>query len=149
MSQNNTPETYRELLRLLIEFITEPEDEPPEEADAYLRDSGYDPDALVTRMQQRMKKALDTSPLNWRNQTENIQKERNRLTRLTDALSGNVDQLRAEINTLLRSSSAQLALHHRNLNVDDMSETDLAQLLAELRFQLSEQQKSSDENEEE
>lgn len=149
MSQNNTPETYRELLRLLIEFITEPEDETPEEADAYLRDSGYDPDALVTRMQQRMKKALDTSPLNWRNQTESIQEERNRLTRLTDALSGNVDQLRAEINTLLRSSSAQLALHHRNLNVDDMSETDLAQLVAELRFQLSEQQKSSDENEEE
>lgn len=148
MSQNKNPETYRELLRLLIEFATEPEDETPEEAATYLRDSGYDPDALVVRMQQRMKKAIDTSPLNWRNQGKTIQQERNALSRLTKALGGNIDQLKIEISTLLQSSKAQLALYHRNLDLDSMSENDLIQLRAELEYQLGRRQNVSDEDEE-
>jgi hypothetical protein len=40
----------------------------PEEVDQYLRDAGYDPDALVERMRKRMRKALDESPLNPNNQ---------------------------------------------------------------------------------
>lgn len=144
MSHYNAPETYRELLQLLLEFLTEPEDDTPEEVNAYLREAGYNPDDLVTRMRQRMKTAMDASPHNWRNQTGKIQEERNTLDQFTHDLSGTLDQLKAQINTLLNTSRAQLVVHHRNLNLDDMTEADLAQLLGELRFQLSQRRNSSD-----
>ncbi|KAB2902185.1 MAG: hypothetical protein F9K27_17570 [Anaerolineae bacterium] len=147
MSHDNSPETYRELLRLLVEFLAESGEETPDEVDEYLRDAGYIPDDLVMRMRQRMKKAMDASPLNWRNQTERIQQERDTLSRFRETLSGSVDQLKIEINTLLHSSQARLSVHHRNLNLDEMTEDDLAQLLAELQFQLSERRKASDKNE--
>lgn len=39
-------------------------DETPEQVDAYLRANGYDPAALVKRMQQRFKLTMLESPLN-------------------------------------------------------------------------------------
>ena len=51
-------------------MLTEPVDETPEEVDQYLRDAGYDPDAMVTRIRQKMKVAMDASPLNPKNQKE-------------------------------------------------------------------------------
>lgn len=46
--------TKRELLARLEDLIMECEPETPEEADAYLRNAGYDPDELVTQMRQRI-----------------------------------------------------------------------------------------------
>ena len=45
--------------------------ETPEEVDQYLRDAGYDPDAMVARIRQRMKVAMDASPLNPKSQKSN------------------------------------------------------------------------------
>ena len=70
MSENKSPGTYKESLRALFELLTEPVDETPEEVDQYLRDAGYDPDAMVARIRQRMKVAIDASPLNPKNQKE-------------------------------------------------------------------------------
>lgn len=39
----------------------------PEEIDQYLRDAGYDPDAIGERMQQIAQKASDESPMNPKN----------------------------------------------------------------------------------
>lgn len=44
--------------------------ESVEEANEYLRSNGYDPDDLVRRTQERIKDALDNSPLNPRNDGE-------------------------------------------------------------------------------
>lgn len=145
MSQRKAPETYRELLRLLIEFLTELEDETPEEVDEYLRNAGYDPDELVARMRLRIQHAMDESPINWRNQSAQIQKERKRLSDLTPMLSGDIAQIKVEINRLfgLLGTNPKLALHHRKLNLDEMSEADLAQLRGELEYQLSQRRNSS------
>ena len=47
--------------------------ETPEEVDKYLRDAGYDPDALAARMQKRIRKMLDESPLNPKNRKDDHQ----------------------------------------------------------------------------
>lgn len=145
MSQRQAPETYRELLQLLIEFLKEQEDETPQEVDEYLRTAGYDPEELVTRMQLQIRQALDKSPLNWRNQFAQIQTERKRLSDLTPMLNGDITQMKVEINRLLGllGTNAKLALHHRKLNLDEMDETDLAQLRGELEYQLAQRHNSS------
>lgn len=146
MGQRKSPETYRELLELLIEFLKEIEEETPDEVDTYLHEAGYDPDDVVDRLRKRMKKAIDSSPLNWRNKTEQIQIDRSRLGEFTGIVGGNIEQLMAEIKKLLSSSGASsLALHHRKQNLTDMSEADLAQLLGELKYQLSKRQDSNGE----
>ncbi len=70
MTENKSPGTYKELLKSLLELLTESIDETPEEVDQYLRDAGYDPDALVARMRKRIKVAMDASPLNPKSQKE-------------------------------------------------------------------------------
>ena len=41
--------------------------ETPEEVDQYLRDAGYDPEALAQRLRKMIQKALDESPMNPKN----------------------------------------------------------------------------------
>lgn len=139
MSQQHAPETYRQLLQLLIKLLTEPEDETTDDVNEYLRDAGYDPDKVAARLQLRIRQALDTSPLNWRNKSAQIQTERKRLHDIAPMLSGDITQLKGEISRLLGllGNNSALALHHRKLNLDDMTEEDLAQLCRELEYQLA------------
>ena len=148
MSEKKHPQSFTELVRLLAQFIRDDEPESDEELHERIRDMGHEPNELATKMRARLNQAIDESPLNWRNQSDRIQRERDVLGRFNETLSGSIDQLKAEITALLRSSQARLAVHHRNLDLDEMTEADLAQLLAELKFQLSEHQESSDKSDE-
>lgn len=145
MNQPNTQKTYRELLEVLIELLSETEDESIEAVDIYLKNAGYDPDELVSRMRKRMKKAMDDSPLNWRNQSNQIQQNRNRLNSLKETVNGSIEEIKSEIKKLLDNSGQKLALHHRNLDLNKLDENDLDQLLTELKFQLQQQRDSSTE----
>ena len=62
INKNKQPETYKERVKLLFELLSETEDETPEEIDQYLREAGYDPDALAGRLRKKIRKTIDESP---------------------------------------------------------------------------------------
>lgn len=51
---------YVHLFQALLDFLSEEDNETREEVRSNLREAGYDPDELVIRMQERMKKSMNT-----------------------------------------------------------------------------------------
>lgn len=137
-------ETSEDLINAIDDSIEKTLLDNLEEAQAYLTELGIDPVSLGKRLAERIKTLSDESSLNWRNQTEQIEEERNALGKLTDTLRGSADELKAQLKVML-GTSQQLALHHRNLNLEEMTASDLVQLLGELQFQ--QRLKPSDEDE--
>lgn len=58
MSFRTPPRTDEELVRVFDHLFDQTEPQTPEEVDAVLREAGYDPDELATRMDEVAQAAL-------------------------------------------------------------------------------------------
>ncbi len=80
MKQRRSIETHEYLVRAIAVLFDEIELETSEEIEASLRDAGYDPDEIGTRMKAAAEQALVSSPLNWRSRAQQeLEEERARL----------------------------------------------------------------------
>lgn len=111
-------------------------DEPPsseagEEINQFLREIGYDPGELESRMTALALLALRTSPLNWRNQARAARAESQaRAEAVRARIPQGRDALIAMARQLLGQSPAPVAAHFRNY--ESMDEEDLASLVGDL-----------------
>ncbi len=144
MKERKPPRTDEELIQILADLFDEVEPEGPEEIDEALREFGYDPEALATRMRQVAEQAMKKSPLNWRNQAAMLETERARLAVHAPKIRANREDMLASIGQLfarLDESQAQ-AVAYRNL--ENASDEDLASLLAELEYLVASQGRRSE-----
>lgn len=128
--------TERELLDALAELLSEMDPETMDEVDSDLRSLGYDPHSLADRLQTLASETLKVSALNWRNRTPELDSERKRLQSTGSELPSNRANIVQAIRTLLGTMSPTdpriAAAHYRNL--EEVSDSDLLDLLAELRY---------------
>ena len=80
MSELKSPQNEEELLKAIIDLLSDVEAEADEDIDEELRELGYNPEEIAARMKRAADRALAQSPLNWRNQAESeMERERRRL----------------------------------------------------------------------
>ncbi len=150
MSERNPLKTDEELARALDELFDEiPPPKTPEEVDAVLREAGFDPHEVATRMEALAERALANSPLNWRNRDQEMEEARTQLGRPSSIPR----RTRSEILTAIQQILTQLGGEQRELvtahfrNLEQATDEDLASLLAELEFLADQQGKQIDDSE--
>lgn len=144
MSEHKPPKTDKELAQAIDELFDEiPPPQTPDEVDAIIQEAGYDPDEFATRMQTLVEQASANSPLNWRNQSERLEKERKKLSTSSVTSPLTRSKIIESIQQIL-SQQPQWATHYRNL--DETTDDDLLSWLEELRY-LSLEQLDYDEDE--
>lgn len=137
-------ETVEEFVRTFDEFLDEEDPMTPEEIDAQLREAGYDPEEVGARMQAVAERALAESPWNWRSRAQQeLEDERVRIVHASAPSPLDKASLIAAITSLIAQSGGQMVYAHRNLESE--TEEDLASLLAELEYLVSQQHKRSEE----
>ena len=142
MKPRKSPATDEELVNAFTDLFNEVEPETEDEIDAVLRQAGYDPEAVAVRMRQVADRAIEKSPLNWRNRfSTELETEKTRLA----ALRSSVHMSREEILEAIRNKVTrlggkinQLGFAHRNF--DMASDDDLRSLLSELDYLEANQQ---------
>jgi hypothetical protein len=137
MNERNPLKTEEELL-VAIEALFK-EISPPDTSEAIdvaLREEGYDPDEVGRRFQAIAQKAMEISPLNWRNRASlEIEQATARLDAAKiQAMPTNRKDLITEIREILNSlgPSPLFSVHYRNL--ESITVEDLESLLTELRY---------------
>ena len=145
MSERKPPATEEELARSFAHLFDATEPETPEEIDTTLREAGYDSGQVVVRMRSIANRALEASPLNWRNRARQeveearTQRSAHRPTpsrRRVDIIN-TIEQLLAR----LQGRQVRLATHFRNF--DQAADEDLASLLDDLEYLAEQQQRRS------
>ncbi len=143
MKKRKPLETDIELAQALDKLFDEISlPETPEDIDAFLREAGYDPDEVATNMQLNVEQALANSPLNWRNREQTLQEEKHK----SDATPLTSLPTKAELLQTLQqlfTRQPELATHFRNF--ETMSANDLADLVKDIEY-LSSQQNKEGEN---
>lgn len=146
MRKRKPVETEEQLLNALEEFFCDvAEDEPIEGIDAELREIGYDPDALGSRMDELARRALADSPLNWRNRgRREIEAAKEKLGRfeslpITQSLDrpALVDAIQQLLRKLGYRDPQLVPAHFRNF--ETASDQDLVSLLRQLEYLASDQ----------
>ena len=149
MSERRPPATEDELIHAFISLFNAVEPETPEEIQTTLRDAGYDPDSVAARMQTIAARALENSPLNWRNRAQReLEAEKTQIETITSSQPSNRAGIIDAIKQLLAGLSGQqlgLAAHFRNF--DHATDEDLASLLADLEYLVAQQRKQPEETE--
>lgn len=147
MNKRRSPQTDEELLQAFLDLFDEVVPDSPEDVDDFLRESGYDPEKVGARMQVVAKKALENSPLNWRNRAgHELRQVRDRLENFVPGLK----EGRTEIITAIQELMVQHRLATTNFrNLEEATEEDLASLLCELEFLIDQQDLRADKKEEE
>lgn len=149
MSERRPPTTEDELIHAFTDLFNAVEPETPEEIHTTLRDAGYDPDSVAARMQAIAARAIENSPLNWRNRAQReLEAEKTRLETITSPQPRNRAGIIDAIKQLLIGLSGQqfeLAAHFRNF--DQATDEDLASLLAELEYLAAQQHQQLEERE--
>jgi hypothetical protein len=131
MMHDESTLSEEELFRRIAMFLFA--SPPEEEVDDILREAGYDPDEIGVVFQSLAEEALASSPLNWRNNTAEMNEARSRLRAMELSLPSDRPSLLERIHTLMErlgSRSQTLAVQYRNLH--DVSDADLRTLLADL-----------------
>lgn len=131
MKQDESPLSEEELLRRMAGFLCASPSE--EETDGILRQAGYDPDEVAEMFRSLAHQALAHSPLNWRNRTAAMVEARDKLRATEQSLPNDRSGMLERIHALvarLGTRSRSLAVQYRNL--DDVSDSDLRSLLADL-----------------
>lgn len=142
MKPRKAPATDEELVNAFNDLFNEVEPETNDEMDAVLRQAGHDPEEIATRMRQIADRAIERSPLNWRNKfPDEIEIEKSRLA----AFLPNVHMRRDEIIEAIRNKLAKLSgrtnrLGFAHRNFETASDDDLRSLLSELEYLESNQQ---------
>ena len=136
MKPRKSPATDEELVNAFMDLFNEIEPETEDEIDAILLQAGFDPKAVAVHMRQVADRAIEKSPLNWRNVVPaEFETEKARLTALRprvhmsrevilEAIRNKVTRLGGKIN--------QLGFAHRNFDI--ASDDDLRSLLSELDY---------------
>ena len=143
MSEHKPLGTEEELANAVDElFEAIPPPETDEEVDTFLRECGYKPVELLSRLRQVVDDAAANSPLNWRNRAlKEMEGARARRDRIV-VDQNNRDEIIAAIERLytkLTESRRQLvpAAHFRNR--ENASDEDLADLLGDLEYLATEE----------
>jgi len=137
-------ETGEDLVRAFADLFDEIEPETPEEIDAVLREAGYDPDEVGTRMKAVAERALADSPLNWRKRAQRkLEAERARIAGSAKTSLHNREDIIRAIEQLVTQFGGQMAYAYRNLESE--TDEDLASLLSELEYLASQQHSRSEE----
>jgi len=143
MSEHKPLGTEEELANAVDElFEAIPPPETDEEVDTFLRECGYEPVELLSRLRQVVDDAAANSPLNWRNRAlKEMEGARARRDRIV-VDQNNRDEIIAAIERLytkLTESRRQLvpAAHFRNR--ENASDEDLADLLGDLEYLATEE----------
>ncbi len=140
MNSRKPPATEVELMHTLIELFNEVEPESEEEVDEVIREAGFDPKDVGTRIKKAANLALANSPLNWRNRGQEIAKERSRLAAAKPERPASRAGLLAAIQEkLTQFGGNQPALMTAYRNLDEATETDLASLLDQLDYLIGQQ----------
>jgi hypothetical protein len=145
------PENEEELVVAFDELFDEiPIPETEEEIDDYLRAVGYDPDEVAAHYQTLVQEALAASPLNWRNQRERLEQEQARLESTAATAPSNRVEILSAIEHLLSlvGGTQPVAAHFRSLDLEQVSDNDLAELLADLQYLVEQQSRNTDKDKE-
>lgn len=142
MTKKKTLETSEEFVNALVDLFDEMGPETPEEVEAILREAGYDPVQLAADMQTFAEQALKNSPLNWRNRAQqeltaarsHFESTLSRVSRSRNELIGAIQQLIQQVG----GRQPQVFAHFRNF--ESASDDDLASMLEELEYLVSQQQ---------
>src|SRR5712691_2596205 len=149
MSERRPPATEDELIRAFTDLFDAVEPETPEEIQTTLRDTGYDPDSVAARMQAIVARAIENSPLNWRNRAqEELESEKARLETMASPQPHNRADIINSIKQLLTGllhPQFELATHFRNF--DRATDEDLVSLLADFEYLVAQQHEQSEERE--
>lgn len=149
MNERRPPTTEDELIRAFADLFDAVESETPEEIQTTLRDAGYDPDDVAARMQAIAARAIENSPFNWRNRAQReLETEKTQLeTRISSTprnRTGIIDAIK-QLLAGLPGQQFELVAHFRNF--DQATDEDLASLLADFEYLVSQQRKQSEETE--
>jgi len=125
VSKRRRIETEKDLVLAFADLFDEIGPGAPEEMDAELREVGFDLDEVTARVLTVVKRTLADSPLNWRNRSRELEKQRS--SRASFALFR--QRTREENEATLRKLAPAF---YRNLN--EISDDDLASLLADLEY---------------
>ena len=147
MSERRPPTTEDELIRAFTDLFEALEPETSEEIHTTLRDAGYDPNSVAARMQAIAARAIENSPLNWRNRAQKeFESEKTRLETTASSEPRNRAGIIDAIKQLLVGGAGQqfeLAAHFRNF--DQATDEDLASLLADLEYLVAQQRQQPEE----
>lgn len=125
----------QELLDAIIEMLVDTEPETAAELDAELRNMGFDPEALTSKIEAVVEEVWATSPHNWRFQErKKIEGERKRYEQSKLSQDSSVVNKRQRLQGLLSQHRPQFAAAHRNLNLDEVSDEDVASLLHQYEY---------------
>jgi len=127
-------------VRAFNEFLDEEDLLTPEEIDAEMREAGLDPEEVGARMHAVAERALASSPWNWRKRAVvELEQERARIADATRPAPRSRADIIGAIRELIAQTGSQLAYAHRNLEAQ--TDEDLADLLRELEYLASRQQR--------
>ncbi|MFN8469035.1 MAG: hypothetical protein U0X20_25990 [Caldilineaceae bacterium] len=134
MSTRKAPQTDVELINAFGELFDEVEIESVEEANAILKSAGYDPDATARRLLSAIDQALASSPMNWRNQQQQMAKARERMNSMRKWRYTSKADLEAAVQELLSlvPRSQAVVAHYRSFQ--ELAAEDLDTWLDELAF---------------
>lgn len=136
MDERKAPATNKEFLEALTELFEQMEPDTPDEVDAFLRETGYEPEQIAAKIKAATERGLSESPLNWRNKTQELEADKKRLSNFADIAKRSRHELMDAINAALSNLAVKnpelAAVHHRNF--ESATDEDLESLLADLYF---------------
>ena len=137
-------ETVEHFVHAFNEFLDKEDLLTPEEIDTELREAGLDPEKVGARMQAVAEHALASSLWNWRNRAVvELEQERARIADATRTVPRDRADIIGAIRELIAQTGSKPAYAHRNLEAQ--TDEDLADLLTELEYLASRQQRPSKE----
>lgn len=129
------PETEEELLDAFWDLLGEVVPDTEKEIDTFLKASGYEPKDLNNQAEYAFQKALETSPLDWRNRARyELNAAKARFARQDTKPSRSREESIATLQMLQQRFGSAMAAHFRNINLDNISDEDLESILDEYEF---------------
>lgn len=133
-----SPETEEEMYEVFLELFDGIAPETSDEIDMFLRENGYNPDELTESAKNIFKEVLEASPLDWRNRArQEIEVTKTTIRQSEPKPESNRRQIIAEIEAIQQKRSAAVAAHFRNLDLNNVSTEELADMLADLEYLVS------------
>ncbi|HML23356.1 MAG TPA: hypothetical protein PKD09_17000 [Aggregatilinea sp.] len=145
MNDRKPIENTEDLVNAVDDLIENTLTESLEEADAFLIERGLDPDEIGRRFEQLAQQALSASPLHWKNRARaEIDRKRDQLNRRQRSNSLSRDDMLNAIRNLQRALARQAPARAYYRNLEEVTDEDLAGILAELEFLANDQEDNAE-----
>jgi DNA-directed RNA polymerase subunit F len=146
MSDKQSIETSKDLLKVLVDLFNEIEPKTSDEVDAVLREAGYEPNEVAKRMNSVARQAMRDSPLNWRNRAPaELAEASARLKRMIPSLPNTREDIIQFLKQSLANLEARGALQHAHFrNFESLTDEDLRSLIAEIEYLASESERNDE-----